>query len=68
MKITVDRIEGNYAVCFNNNHEQIDIPVSFFSSPLKEGLIFDITFTELKDEEEIVHERISKKASQLWVD
>ena len=67
-KITIDRIEGNFAVCEDENKNMIDIPVSIMPSGAHEGSVYEIGFTELKNEEIERKKRISDKANKLWAD
>lgn len=43
MKVTIDRFEGNYAVCEKENREMIDIEKSTLPSNVKEGDVLIIT-------------------------
>jgi hypothetical protein len=44
MKVTIDRIEGEYAVIELPNRDTIDIPLSYLPKNAKEGDIFILTF------------------------
>ena len=39
--ITIDRIEGEYAVCELSNGEMVDIPIDLFTEKPSEGDIFN---------------------------
>ncbi len=39
MKLIVDRIEGNFAVCENENKQMIDIPLIDLPEKIKEGSV-----------------------------
>ena len=68
MFITIDRFEGNYAVCLTDNNIKIDIPRSLLPESASEGSIYDMSFTQRPDEEKIRRKRISEKAEMLWKD
>ncbi len=68
MKITIDRFEENFAVCLSDDGKHIDIPVSFLPENAVEGKTYDMSFTELVDEENERKERIAVKAGRLWAD
>ena len=50
---TVDRIEGEYAVCELLNGEMTDIPLKLFKEKVSEGDIFDIEIN-LKDGQQTI--------------
>ena len=50
---TVDRIEGEYAVCELLNGEMTDIPLKLFKEKVSEGDIFDIE-VNLKDGQQTI--------------
>lgn len=50
---TVDRIEGEYAVCELLNGEMTDIPLKLFKEKVLEGDIFDIEIN-LKDGQQVI--------------
>lgn len=50
---TVDRIEGEYAVCELLNGEMTDIPLKLFKEKVSEGDIFDIEIN-LKDGQQVI--------------
>lgn len=50
---TVDRIEGEYAVCELLNGEMNDIPLKLFKEKVSEGDIFDIEIN-LKDGQQVI--------------
>ena len=72
MKIIVDRIEGEYAVCENlETKEMIDILCTDISKDMdvKEGLCFkleDNVFVEDIEEEEKRKKRIEEKRKDVW--
>ncbi len=68
MKITIDRFEEGFAVCLSDGGEHIDIPVSFLPEGAAEGKTYDMSFTELADEEAERKKRIEAKARRLWAD
>ena len=68
MKITIDRFEGEYAVCMTDDNIKIDIPAVLLPEGASEGNMYDMHFERLADEEKAVHERIEKKARRLWAD
>ncbi len=50
--ITVDRIEGDYAVCIDGNNDIISIPLSFFKEEVKEGFSYELCLKRREDAEE----------------
>lgn len=68
MKITIDRFEGEYAVCLTDDNIKIDIPAVLLPEGASEGNMYNMRFERLADEEKTVHERIEKKARRLWAD
>lgn len=50
---TVDRIEGEYAVCELLNGEMTDIPLKLFKEKVSEGDIFDIEINS-KDGQQVI--------------
>lgn len=68
MCITIDRFEGNFAVCETEDRLMIDIPTSILPSGASEGCIYEMGFTELKPEEEERRKRINEKVNKLWAD
>ena len=67
MKITVDRFEEKYAVCFTEDKIKIDIP-SRLIPDASEGDIYDMTFRKLPEERKKRHASIEEKAKRLWAD
>lgn len=67
-RITIDRFEGNLAICETEDKLMLDIPVSILPNGAHEGSIYEVGFTQLKPEEEERHKRINEKVNRLWVD
>lgn len=67
MKITVDRFEEKYAVCFTEDKIKIDIPSGLIPDA-SEGDIYDMTFRKLPEERKKRHASIEEKAKRLWAD
>ena len=67
MKITVDRIEEKYAVCFTDDGLKLDIPASLLPD-VQEGNVYDMTFTKLSEERKKRHISIEEKTKRLWAD
>lgn len=67
-KITVDRLEGSFAVCETEDKVMIHLPLTILPDGIHEGSIYEIGFTELKSEEDKRKKRIENKANQLWAD
>lgn len=42
MKVTVDRVEGEYAICEQENRQMIDIPLKDIPFIVKEGDVIEI--------------------------
>lgn len=68
IRITIDRFEGNFAICETGDKQMIDIPVSILPEGSHEGGIYEVGFTELKPEEEERKKRINEKINKLWAD
>lgn len=68
MIITIDRFEGNFAVCLTDEKVKIDIPITLLPNGAKEGKVYDMQFIEQIEEEEKRHKRITSKAKKLWAD
>lgn len=68
IRITIDRIEGDFAVCETEDKQMLDIPINILPSGAREGSIYQVGFTELKPEEEERRKRINKKVNDIWVD
>lgn len=67
MKITVDRFEENYAVCYTDDSLRLDIP-SVLLEGASEGDVYDISFSKLPEERKKRHASVEAKAKKLWVD
>ena len=67
---TVDRFEGNYAVCENRaTGQMVNIDTSKLPTGIKEGslLIYkDGIFQIDKEIQKEIEERINKKINELW--
>lgn len=63
MKLTIDRIEGEYAVVINDSGEKFDIPTGVFPG-LKEGNVYELRIDE--NETESRRERIEKLMDDVW--
>ncbi len=63
MKLTVDRIEGEFAVVITDSGEKFDIPLGVFPN-LKEGNVYELRL--LEDEMRSRQERIKKLADEIW--
>lgn len=68
MKITIDRFEEGFAVCLSDSGAHIDIPSEFLPKDASEGKSYEMSFTELTDDENDRKERIAAKAKRLWAD
>ena len=68
MKLTVDRIEENYAVCeVYDSKEIINLDISIFPSDIRSGDLVEFTdgvITLLPNSE--IKERIKEKMDRLW--
>lgn len=67
MKITVDRFEENYAVCYTDDSLRLDIPSSLLPDA-GEGDVYDMELKKLPEERKKRHASIEEKAKKLWVD
>lgn len=71
MQITIDRFEGDYAVCEKENREMMDIPKSQLPLDAKEGDLLKkvsgewILQPDIKKERE---DRIQNLMNDLWED
>lgn len=73
LKLTLDRFEGDFGVCFDENDAQYDIPRTSLGS-LDEGDIFLISHADgifsdpepLKDETEAKREKIRARLNKLF--
>lgn len=71
MKITIDRFEGEYAVCEDEAGKFIDIPKADIPKGAKEGDILskaDNGYRIEKAETEAKREEIKKRMNKLFVD
>lgn len=66
MRLTVDRFEGDYAICELENGEFVDIPRKALPEGITEGskLSIEVDETEQKDDQE----RIKNKMNHLFKD
>jgi len=68
MKLTVDRIEENYAVCeVDDSKEILNLDISIFPSDIRSGDLVEFTdgvITLLPNSE--IKERIKEKMDRLW--
>lgn len=67
MKITVDRFEENYAVCYTDDSLRLDIPSSLLPGA-GEGDVYDMELKKLPEERKKRHASIEEKAKKLWAD
>ena len=67
MKITVDRFEENYAVCYTDDSLRLDIHSSLLPDA-GEGEVYDISFSKLPEERKKRHASVEAKAKKLWAD
>ena len=67
MKITVDRFEENYAVCYTDDSLRLDIP-SVLLEGASEGDVYDMELKKLPDERKRRRASIEEKAKKLWAD
>ena len=67
MKITVDRVEENYSVCYTDDSLRLDIPSSLLPDA-GEGDVYDISFSKLPEERKKRHASVEAKAKKLWAD
>lgn len=66
-QITVDRIEGEFAVCETQSKQMIDIPITLLPEPVNEGNIYEIGFTPLDKEKEERKKKMEERMNNLWV-
>lgn len=70
MKLVIDRIEENLAVCENlETREMIQIEIQKLPSGIKEGTVIKFEGNEYlidKDEENQRRKRIEEKMNRLW--
>lgn len=66
MRLTVDRFEGDYAICELENGEFVDIPLIALPEGITEGskLLIEIDEAEKKEDQD----RIRNKMNQLFKD
>lgn len=69
--ITVDRVEGDIAVCIDEDERSLDIPLAFFDKRPKDGDTFEMSLTlrpdvkkETYDEIESLLERLKRKGEK----
>ena len=67
MKITVDRFEEKYAVCYTDDSLRLDIP-SVLLEGASEGDVYDMELKKLPDERKRRRASIEEKAKKLWAD
>lgn len=68
VKYIIDRIEGNYAVCEDENKRIVDISLESIQAMAKEGMsltIVDDTYIWVKQSQE-ENEKRKRKIDQLW--
>lgn len=63
--ITVDRIEGKYAVCTDENENVFNLPLNFFASLPKDNEKYDISLKKLSGLQESEKNRIKKLFDNL---
>lgn len=69
MKITVDRIEGEYAICEQENRQMINIPLKDIPFLLKEGDVIEINGNSYKfdaEETKKKKKKIEDMTKGLW--
>lgn len=69
MKYTVDRIVEGYAVCYDDDKKNIDIPLDSFSFDVYEGCIFSIEDGKYildNDDRDLLLDRINKLKEKVW--
>lgn len=64
MKLTVDRIEGNIAVCENPDGELAGIPLAMLPGGTAEGTVLTIAID--KEEMRLRGERIKSLMDDIW--
>ena len=71
MKVIVDRFEGSYAVCEDEEQKMINIEIDKLPQGVKEGDVLIIEGDNIKvdkEETEIRRERIRSLMEDLWED
>ncbi len=71
MKVIVDRFEGSYAVCEDEEQKMINIEIDKLPQGVKEGDVLIIEGDNIKvdkEETEIRRERIRRLMEDLWED
>ena len=71
MKVIVDRFEGSYAVCEDEEQKMINIEIDKLPQGIKEGDVLIIEGDNIKvdkEETEIRRERIRRLMEDLWED
>lgn len=63
-KFTIDRFEGNYAVCELNNGKMVDVSKDIIPLEAKEGDIIQLNILEQETIDETT--RIKNKFQHLW--
>lgn len=69
MRLVIDRFEGNFAICENDNMEIIHIDKSKLPANAKEGSIIEDKeelYILLEKETEDRNKRIKEKMDRLW--
>jgi hypothetical protein len=69
MKVTVDRIEGDYAICELENRQMINIPLKDIPFLLKEGDVIEINGNSYKfdaEETKKKKKKIEDMTKGLW--
>ena len=63
--LTVDRIEGNYAVLIDENEQSLIVPLTYFASEPRESEVYDLTFTPRPDLQKEKQVRIAALFNKL---
>ncbi len=63
--ITIDRIEGKYAVCMDKNEYVFNLPLNFFKTMPKDNEKYDIVLTKLPEFKEAEERKIKNLFNQL---
>ncbi len=70
MKISIDRIENNFAVCvaenLNNRELVFSLPVELFPAPPREGEIYTLTLTPDEAERSSRESEMKSKLNKLF--
>ncbi|RGX54517.1 MULTISPECIES: DUF3006 domain-containing protein [Anaerotruncus] len=70
-RYTVDRFEGGFAVCLNEENVQREVPLLLLPEEVREGdvLILEYGMWRIDEDETAARrERIEKKLESLWED